>query len=342
MQQYLFNKNGFYGGIGFVDAETIMLNNGFQPVVFPFQNSFSPLAKAMRILYLITKILFIPKGSIIAFVHPSYAKMHSLLLRLIKTRKSIKTICVIGDIDGIRDEKPDLLSKECSLFRSYDIIIAHNRFMAAWLSSYAKVDQSKIVELTLFDFKTIPVNKNRKLSPVIVFAGNVITNPFVDKLHLVTKVDSTCKYNIYGSQKNIAVHENDKLHYYAYEQDPYKVPELLNGSFGLIWYGDSLEECSGAIGEYIRYISQHKLSFYIISSLPIIVWEEAAAASFVKEHNIGITIKSIYDIEDKIRSITEAEYETMCNNMKPLAQKISSGYFLTTAINKAISILDGE
>ena len=33
---------------------------------------------------------------------------------------------------------------------------------------------------------------------------------------------------------------------------PEELPRVLDGSYGLVWDGDSLDECSGNIGEYLK------------------------------------------------------------------------------------------
>ena len=77
---------------------------------------------------------------------------------------------------------------------------------------------------------------------------------------------------------------------------PNEIPSKLEGSFGLVWDGDSTDGCNGASGDYIRYNNPHKLSLYISSCLPVIVWSQAAIADFVRQHNIGFCVDKLIDI----------------------------------------------
>ena len=52
---------------------------------------------------------------------------------------------------------------------------------------------------------------------------------------------------------------------------PDELPSALEGSFGLVWDGDSSKTCSGVFGEYLRYNNSHKASLYLASGFPIIV-----------------------------------------------------------------------
>ena len=85
--------------------------------------------------------------------------------------------------------------------------------------------------------------------------------------------------------------------------------------------------------ENLRINTQHKLSLYIISGMPVIVWEEAATAAFVTEYNMGLLSKSLYEIDDKIKGISFVDYDTMRKNMSSLADKISRGFYLSNALD---------
>lgn len=87
-----------------------------------------------------------------------------------------------------------------------------------------------------------------------------------------------------------------------------EIPAKLEGSFDLIWDGDSIDTCSGAFGEYTRYNNPHKLSLYVSSCLSVIVWSQVAIADFVKEHDIGFCVDSLSDIHTVLASVTADAY----------------------------------
>ena len=78
-----------------------------------------------------------------------------------------------------------------------------------------------------------------------------------------------------------------------------------------------------------------------MSGLPIIVWENAAIAKFVLKEKIGITIGSLYEIQDKLDALTENEYIDMRENTKPIASKLSKGGFLKTALDLLMEEIEG-
>ena len=120
-------------------------------------------------------------------------------------------------------------------------------------------------------------------------------------------------------------------------EKPYDLPAKLQGSFGLLWDGDSIDEPGGSLGDYMQYISHHKLSLYILSGLPLIVPAIAGSAGLVEKYKIGIAVKSLYEIENKIKDMTDDEYQQMKKNMQPLAAKISTGSCIKEALQKLMS-----
>lgn len=71
------------------------------------------------------------------------------------------------------------------------------------------------------------------------------------------------------------------------------------------------ETCSGGKGEYLRINNPHKLSLYLAVGLPVIIWDEAAEAEFVLRENVGFTIKSLYELSEKMALISDDDYEIM-------------------------------
>ena len=112
-----------------------------------------------------------------------------------------------------------------------------------------------------------------------------------------------------------------------------------DGDFGLVWDGDSAECCNGDWGEYLTFNTPHKISLYIRCGLPLIVWNKAAMADFVKENGIGICIDSLRDIDEIYEHLTQEEYNKMCDNILRINQAVSKGEYFRNALSEAISLL---
>lgn len=83
------------------------------------------------------------------------------------------------------------------------------------------------------------------------------------------------------------------------------------GDFGLVWDGDSITECGGEWGEYLKYNNPHKTSLYIRCKLPVIIWKKAALADFIEENKIGLVIGSLEDLNKKLSELSQEEYAEM-------------------------------
>ena len=105
----------------------------------------------------------------------------------------------------------------------------------------------------------------------------------------------------------------------------------ISGGWGLVWDGDSIDSCTGDLGEYLRYNTSHKTSLYLSAGIPVIVWEQSSLAGWVKEQNIGITVKSLHDISSAISGLSNADYAHIINNVRAIAVRLRRGYFMKQA-----------
>jgi hypothetical protein len=329
IQQYL-QEEYLHGGVGGTDAEKVLLAKGFEPILFPHHHTFSLKAKISRLLFLIRTFSRIKKGSVVVFLFPVYAGMNRLLLRWLKG-KDTRLICFIADINGLKDGDERLLREEINFFRRFDYFIVHNENMKDWLHKQVSAN-TKVVTIDFFDFLTKPVNRQRDISYDIVFAGNLEKSSFLKDIHHLTGTPSL-HFHLYGAGQTGEVLSQKNVTYYGVEK-PYELPAKLNGSFGLLWDGDSIDKPGGSLGGYMQYISHHKLSLYVLSGLPIIVPASAASAPLIEQYKIGFAVNSLYDIARRIKELSPADYRQMQINMQPLAEKISKGECLGEAIDE--------
>lgn len=120
------------------------------------------------------------------------------------------------------------------------------------------------------------------------------------------------------------------------------VPKHISSNFGLVWDGESLEDCDkgGNFGQYLRINNPHKFSLYIAAGIPVIVWKKSALANFVQKNGIGICIDSISDIDNVMKKITQNEYKSLLMNVALLQEKVTTGFFLRNALNKSLEIIN--
>lgn len=321
-----------------IDIENIIERTGLQPLEY---------LEAVKFDSYLQKLKYKASPSyLLKLYHLLRVQSYNLILQypfyydfitnkcLYKFAKSNKTILIVHDVDALRNFANMQLNKEIDFFNNVKILLVHNHKMLLALQKLGVT--TPMVELELFDY-LLAGSKHmhiRKLTNDISFAGNLskshfLQNPEIQKLNL--------DFYLYGPNffKDSSPWTNI---YYQGSFPPNEIPYRLEESFGLIWDGDSVQTCSGAFGKYMRYNNPHKLSLYISACLPVITWKQAAIADFVNKHQIGFCVDSLYEIKDKIDSLTEADYQKYLDNLKDLQKKVITGYFTKRAIQRAIEI----
>lgn len=328
IQEHLLRKVGD-GGIGNVDAEKICWRLGYKPIYFPGAYNFSLLSKIKRVVYLLKMLLTLPHDAIILFQFPMYARFNRMLVHLVNKRKHSHVICFITDIDGLKNNHPDLLEKEIAALCTYQYFIVHNEAMQQWLLNLHP--GATVAQIQFFDFLAKPVIKPLKKSSLIVFAGNLVKSSFLE--HLGELKSTTLHFNLYGPGINEVMQLQDNSTYKgAFE--PYSLIDKLEGAFGLVWDGSSIHEAAGNYGTYMHLISHHKASLYIVAGIPLIVFEGAGTAPLITRYQIGLLVKSLDEIEEKISNLSEEDYQHMCRNTRKWAKRIVEGKGLEDAIHE--------
>ena len=328
IQEHL-QREAFHGGIGNIDAEKVLVSLNYKAIEFPGYFDFSIKAKWQRFIHLFKTFVSVAAGDMVVFQFPLHARIHILLVKLLRI-KGIHIVCFITDLEGLRVKDAAMLAKDKKALRRFSLFISHNARMSQWLRS--QVPRANIAEIGFFDFLTTPVNRHRKKGPQIVFAGNLQKSPFIQHLEQLTGFCPNITFLIYGP--DYPAHLSfPKNAVYKGIFPPYDIVHHLEGSFGLVWDGPSIESCTGIFGEYLALNSPHKLSLYIMAGIPLIVPKMSASAGMVEQYGIGCTIDRLADIETVINTISDAAYETMVNNTRSLAADISRGKCLQQALH---------
>lgn len=278
----------------------------------------------------------VKKGSLLLVQNP-FKRKHLgrfWLLRCFKKIKKLTIISLIHDVEELRLScYRDFSSTEFEFMKSNsDYFIVHNKVMKQYFADRG-FEKDRLIELGIFDYG-MPEEKNIMSVPEdekadVVIAGNLDSAkcPYIYELfHIKNKFT----LNLYGPDYD---DENNSGHItYRGSFPAERVPYILNGRFGLIWDGDNINECTGETGNYLRYNNPHKTSLYLVSGIPVIIWDKAALSGFVRENNLGITINSLEEISEKIYSLSEEDYQKMLDSAGRMAEKLKKGYHTKKAL----------
>lgn len=276
------------------------------------------------------------KNDILLIQYP-LKKYYSFMCRIARL-KGARTITLIHDLGSFRRQKLTIPQEIKRLNQSH-YIIAHNTSMQKWLQDNGlSVDNGCLEIFDYLSAQPAPERTPNLSSFKIIYAGALSPrkNQF---LYELGKYITHYKVNLYGKgfEPELA---HGKEHFVCKGFIPSDdLIRQAEGDFGLVWDGDSVFACSGDWGYYLQYNNPHKTSLYIRCELPIIIWEKAALASFVKEKGIGICIDSLEELNDILTRLTPEDINRMKTNVKLVSQQLAQGYYTLKSTETAISHL---
>jgi len=301
------------------------------------------------------------KGDVLFLQYPmkKFYKMATVFAHA----KGAKVVTVIHDLGAFRRHKltPEQENRRLS---KTDFLICHNDTMASYLRAHGF--KGRLHSLEIFDYlagpkslKTSPnpseggennncsvaetATKHTSVSPPsegsgevpvhIVYAGNLgmWRNEF---LYHLDGVVNNWIFDLYGNgfdaEKNVC--KNLVYHGFIASDD---FISKVHANFGLVWDGASVDECTGAWGEYLKINNPHKTSFYLRAGIPVIVWSQAAMAPFVIKYRVGIVIDSIRDIDKRLKELTADEYKSIHDNAVAMSKRLADGYYIKAGLKVA-------
>lgn len=313
------------------DILTVLKSEGFEPVNIAECFNFDKIPHFLR---LIKKLWSLENGAEIILQSPIYSffnpKFMPTLLSVLE-KKAFRIILVIHDLESARfmqDKKSAEL--ENRLLKICSRIIVHNESMKRHICDKFNISASRLIELGVFDYLCPAPDVLREFSHTVCFAGNL--DPDKSGYLYELKQSSGSKFNVYGG--NFDKSRGHRFNYCG-SFAPEALVSALDGSFGLVWDGDSTDTCSGVTGEYLKINNPHKASLYLAAGLPIIIWSGAALADFIRENSLGICIDSLSQLQGALSSVSEEKYLMLRENALKAGALIRSGEFIKRAIKKA-------
>lgn len=331
------------------DILRIMNKNGFVPICVTSQNdrtsenNLNKLFNHLRILKEWKPVLnTVNAGDTVIIQFPVIA--HSIFFFFVLAAlkmKRVKTIAIIHDLDFLRNHyRSDLTKKyklrvifeEVSALRLFDTVVVHNDTMRSFLKTNHYVSQRKMVSLEVFDYLTNDSFKQsddlaekKYKDQSVVIAGNLDRT----KSEYLYKLPNNTNYTLYGP--NYSGDSVGNVHYNG-SFEPDLLPSVLTGTFGLVWDGSSADTCEGPFGDYLRINNPHKASLYLASGLPVIIWDKAALAHFIKMNNVGITVSSLDEIPKVFEELSYEKYQEILLNVSAVSEKLRAGYYTNKAV----------
>ena len=283
------------------------------------------LAFFLDLIGVIRACILLQKDDVLFLQYP--VKKYFSFLCHIAHLKGARTVSLIHDLGSFRRKKLTI-QKEINRLSNSDYIIASNETMKGWLKEHGL--QKPVGALGLFDYRSeskCPEEVTEREQVKVVYAGalSMKKNSFLIEL---SKALNHWQLLVCGNKEGLQGLQNNPLITYQGFVPSEEFIKHIDADFGLVWDGDSLDGCSGEYGQYLKWNSPHKVSFYLRAGLPLIIWKEAAVAPIIEEAGAGITIRSLEELDDKLANLTPEQKKEMKKQAVNLAQKLNKGGFL--------------
>lgn len=294
------------------------------------------IAFFLDLLGILRACLLLRKGDLLFLQYP-IKKYFSFLCHVARMKGAV-TVALIHDIGSIRTHRLTP-QQEVKRLSNSDYIIASNEKMIEWLKEHGM--KKPMVPLQLFDYRSPFFNLNEAKpcqQASVVYAGalHVKKNPFLVTLSQELK---NWHLTIYGNKAGLhGWIDNPCIEHKGFVTSDEFI-HTVNADFGLVWDGDSLNTCSGVFGDYLRWNSPHKVSFYLRAGLPIIIWKEAAVAPLIEQEGVGIAINSLHEIDEIFNTLSQEKIAKMKAKAMEIGQRLNRGYFLRNALNQVLAII---
>jgi hypothetical protein len=311
-----------------LDNECFLNSMGFATIQLGVFTKKTILAQVIRAARVLKYAIVCPINSVIVFHFPLRTSAFTLLQKMLKW-KGCTTIAIVVDIDGWRDDDTALLQAEVKILANFNFIIAHNNAMCLQLLKY--ITKVPIHSIDIFDYAAIDKHRTHQLANTICIAANFKKATFVQKLSNITQL----QFNLFGSglDANLILQQH---HVHAIGSfNHIELVERLEGSFGLVWDGDSIDTCSA----YYQINNPHKLSLYLAAGLPLIVWHKSPFATIVLQQGLGFAVHTLYEIPTILYAITNEQYGLMLYNVEKYRAKVVTGFYLKKVMH---TILQGK
>ena len=323
------------------DVNYIAEKNGFKPFLINTRTTTEQMASGKglwkKIIYNFRKlfilcgaILAIKRGTLVLFQYPfaPFGEFFTFFFCRCLKLKKCTLIFMVHDVVHYRETL--VFDKyEIKILNTADELIVHTPKMQELFKSYGINRPCRF--LWLFDYITQETpNVRQQVSNDIAYAGALGKSVFLHQIMHIPYKD--IELHLYGNQPNDTA---DYPHWMQYigRFSPENIT-MLQESWGLSWDGDGINALEGVIGNYLKYISPHKVSLYIAAGLPVIISKESALADFIEEKKLGITINSLYDIEESLKNLSNKDLLLIRKNVYNLSERLRSGNMLGSIIRE--------
>lgn len=323
------------------DVNRIAKNNGFTPFLINTRTTteqsashHSPISKLFynirKLFILFHSVLSIKRGTLVLFQYPfaPFGEFFTFFFCNCLKKKKCHLVILVHDLVHYRET--EVFDKtEIKTLNTASELIVHTLKMQQLFKENGVDRPCRL--LWLFDYLTDEVPgeiRYQEGTHSVAFAGALDKSVFLKKLRDVNY--TSVQFHLYGGQPSDTDEFPEWMKYIG-RFSPENVT-MLTEEWGLAWDGSGIESLQGVIGNYLKYISPHKVSLYIAAGIPVIISKESALADYIEKNNLGITINSLPEIEEKLLRLQKDEVTTIRNSVIAMSERLRKGEMLSSLI----------
>lgn len=316
-----------------LDTAIFLAELGFEVVTVP-QSRSRHVRKWISLYLRYLPQLNLPRNAVVWCQFPPES---TTMIVLEQARQhGLQTVAFIHDLEGLKPASPNWtrVREELDEVRKYTKVLSLNKKISAILLSYGI---NAAAELECWDYHcegsavgAVPADGPFR----VVYAGNLSSykSGFIYQLGAFPNV----KFELFGQGLDSGYSLPDNIRFMG-AFNPDTPPQWVGKYFGLIWDGVSTEACMGNYGAYLAFNTPHKAALYLSRNMPVIVWREACIAPLIEEHQAGLLVSSLNELEDQLATLTPAKYQALKRGATALGEQVRSGHFIQRAALKVIS-----
>lgn len=304
---------------------TIAKQLGFNELGIYFYNSGGESSESMsaRIDGINASLQF---GDIVIFQLPTWNAPEFEYMYVDKLKSyGAKIVFFIQDIPPLmfKANYHDWMQPYINFCEQADLLILPSPNMAEKLHQEG-LRNNNIIYQNLWDHLTSFEPKDVQFSHEVNFLGNQQRFPFTKDWNYKTPLRLFAKVNERNESLNV-----EYMGFYPGD----KLFEKLDRGFGLCWSVNTDDQDEEA---YSHLNASYKLSTYLAAGMPVIANKGISSEKFIKDHNLGIVLDSLDDLDDAIQNIDESQYNAMAHKARNVGYLLRNGYMTKKVLIKAV------
>lgn len=331
------------------DVDAVVTSAGFQPLIANLELDLSQgffkkiILQFQRFFQWKKSIRQVQEGDTVVVQFP--VRNHTVFFQAVLSaleKKGVKTIGVIHDLEALRlsiSESIPFSSRiryqleEVQSLKHFSGVVVHNEKMRQAVRSLFDLPEEKLVSLEIFDYLYDGALDRSGAAPTdpVIIAGNLDKR----KCGYIYQLPKDVPFHLYGANYDESYQAGENVSYLG-KVKPDALPGVLKGSFGLVWDGPSAKACEGVYGKYLKVNNPHKVSLYLASGIPVIVWKESAMADFVLAHDCGVAVDSLETLGAALRAVTAADYARISRNADAVGAQLRNGDYTRAALSACL------